>query len=206
MIPFIRIIVILAKTFTKPLAEVTKSAVAEYSSHSRKRIIKLGNMLYRCEVRIHRKFHGITTETVEIAPLSDDAAFERAFNFILEILAYSILFGVAVQEVRFSQEDKKQIKADIEDLKGNVRKLESQLQEQVLQSKILEKKFSDYQNNEKNLIETLNQIKTYNEQQEKKLAERDDKFMNMLDKYSEQLTSLRREINFNSEKKSQDQF
>lgn len=206
MIPFVKIAAIFIKTFTKPMIGYAKKSGVQ-SGRVRQGFIWLGNKLYRIETNINRRFLGMEAVENESRRLSDDAAFENAFNFILEVVVlYGILLGIAFSEVKKGIEEKKQAKLVIENLQEGVANLEKQLEEQRVQSRSLEKTISAYQNNERLISEVFEAIKLSNEQQEKKSLERDQKLLTILAQHTDEITDLRRSIDLSSNKIKQDQL
>ena len=207
MIPLIKIVAIFAKTFTKPLIGVAKQASKRHALPLRHSFVWLGNRIHRIEVQINRKFIGIDSVNGQVTDLSDDAAFENALNFILEIvIVYGILLGIAFQEVKKGMEEKKKAKRDLEDLQESVQRLESQLLAQNERHFELQRQFLDYQIHANALLDKLNEMKVYTEEQGKRGVERDGKIFALLTQHSEELASLKKEVTFSAEKKDQNQF
>jgi len=196
MIPVVKLLTILAKTFTKPAVSLLKKAFYQRGGFARGHFIALGNWLHRVEVAINRRFLGVKPlPGQQIGNLPDDEAFEMASNFILEVvIVYGVLLSIAVSEVLKSMEDKKKMKADIEELKTGIEQLKDELDKVTEKNKNLEKIIEEFKNISSQIDDNVTNFKKLVEAQEKTHLESQQGYQNLIASYATEVEKIKREV------------
>jgi methyl-accepting chemotaxis protein len=195
MIPVFKIFSILAKTFTKPAAKLLKTLFYQKGSVFRGQFIWFGNKLYVLETRINRAFLGVKSPSgtgQNISVLPDDAAFENASSFILEVLlVYGILLYIAIQEVLKGMEDKKKMKNDLEDLKDGIMVLKQELITTVERNHSLEETLKAIQESNKGINDGIAALQELSQAQHVVAQQSQESFRLRLIGYQKELDTLR---------------
>lgn len=109
MIPFFKILSLIIRTFTKPVASYFKASL-KISGHERQRaqyiLIFLGQKYHRFNIRLTRSLSNQGLKEY-IKPLSDEKALDSGADFIGEFIAYSTLLAWGYYELNKLSRDTK---------------------------------------------------------------------------------------------------
>jgi hypothetical protein len=193
MIPLFKVVVIFIKTFTKPVVGIMKKMTFNNRSFLRNPLILVGNYLNRIEVRINRRFIGVQNTSTQVIPdLADDKAFENAMNFLLEaVFIYGLLLSIAIFEVIKGMDEKKNMKADMVEMKKTVIELRQQLGEIVEATQQYKAAIEAQQKEQEKLLEG---IVNYNGMMKQKSVQNEKYLQEQQEFYKKQLEDLRREV------------
>ena len=144
MIPVFKVFALMTRVFTRPLIMYIKSyhknnrALAQ--SFMARPFILLGNYQYHASMYLNRKLLKVETdEDMFVKPLNVEIALETGMELFYEIMAYALVLGICVYEVRkYSIEGQISKQKDKEHIERIEKKLDGWMTKQIEQEQRME--------------------------------------------------------------------
>lgn len=141
MIPVVKLVIVLTKTFTKPfLGFAKKKSKNANAGFFKKQFIKLGNSVHRFNTRINRRLKDrkSTSDEAYIKDLPDEKAFEEGANFLMELIfLYGLTIGITIHEVIKKHKDSDKLERELNRLEEGINNKVKSVEESLGAKKML---------------------------------------------------------------------
>ena len=121
MLPLIKVLILAFKILSRPLNNILKRVFTHRLQFMHRFIGLCGQQAHKFEIHLNRKIVNQTQKLdFYIKPLSEEAAFNKGVEYFVEVVFfYGVLIGIAVWEVKKSQDASDKLKQELKELHIN---------------------------------------------------------------------------------------
>ena len=115
MLPLMKVLVVAFKILSRPMNNILKRVFTHRFQFMHTFIAMCGQGAHRFEIHLNRTIVNNQQKLdFYIKPLSDEAAFNKGVEYFVEVVFfYGILIGIAIWEVKRSQDASDKLKAEL---------------------------------------------------------------------------------------------